>query len=98
MTTTTPYPLPSPERRQIVQHLSAIARTLDDEAEARKFSAGLHNAVVLREIARSAGQVRFIATLVVQGGMSIRRAKFWLVAASDYLNLVQRSDQRGVIR
>jgi hypothetical protein len=91
------YPLPSPERRRIVQHISAIALELDAEAKARKLGEGSHNAVVRAELERAAGALRFVATLIIQGGMSTRRAKFWMVAASNYLNLVQRVDRAGVI-
>lgn len=91
------YPMPSPERRRIVQHLSTVALELDAEAKSRNVFAGQHNAMVRTELERSAGALRLVATLVIQGGMSTRKAKFWAVAATDYLKLVQRADRAGVI-
>lgn len=92
------YPMPTPQRRRIVQRLSEITRTLDDEAGLREILDGQHDRMIADELRRAAGSLRFVATLVVQGGMSTARASFWTVAASDYLALVQRADRSGVIR
>jgi hypothetical protein len=59
---------------------------------------GSHNGVVRDELMRAAGVIRFVATLIVQGGMDTAQAKFWMVATADYLRTVQRLDMRGVIR
>jgi hypothetical protein len=92
----TGYPLPSPERRTLVQIISDNARELDAEAAARR--EGAHELTVRNELMRAAGVLRLVATLIVQGRMSTRQAKFWMVAAAEYLNMVQRTDERGVIR
>lgn len=92
------YPLPSDARRHEVQQLGNLARALDDEAAARAEWRGYHNAEVRDELRRAAGTVRLVATLVVQGGMSDARARFWITAGRDYLRLVRRADRRGVIR
>lgn len=92
------YPMPTPERRRIVQLLSSAAGILDDEAAARRTSDGTHNDIVRAELERAAGALRFVATLVVNGSMSTRKARFWMIATRDYLRLVRRMDQRGVIR
>lgn len=94
---TTLYPLPTAERRSIVQKLSDYARSLDDEADARR-GLGSWNDVVRDELRRAAGAVRLVATLVLNGSMSIRKAKFWLKATADYVRLVERADRKGVIR
>lgn len=94
MTTTTP--LPTPERRRIVQEFGEHARILDAEA-ARRAGGGTHDAIVKHELMRSAGSIRLVATLVVNGSMSTRRAKFWLASSRAYLALVSRADRDGVI-
>jgi hypothetical protein len=97
MTSPRYYPIPTRERREVVRILSDNARELDAEAEARK-GQGSHNGVVRDELMRAAGVIRFVATLIVQGGMDTAQAKFWMVATADYLRTVQRLDMRGVIR
>lgn len=94
---TTRYPVPTPERRRIVQELSEHARSLDAEAEARK-SGGSHNSVVRHELLNSAAVIRLVSTLIVQGGMSTQKARFWLASTRDYMKLVDRADSTGVIR
>lgn len=95
--TTTRYPLPTAERRSIVQKLSDYARGLEAEADDRR-GLGSWNGVVRDELRRAAGAVRLVATLVLNGSMSMRKAKFWLKATDDYVRLVRRADRRGVIR
>lgn len=92
------YPLPGAERRVIIQELAELARALDAEAESRLPKLGTWNDVVHLELARAAGVVRLVATLLVNGSMSDRRGHFWLVASRDYLRLVRRADKGGVIR
>jgi hypothetical protein len=95
----TPYPLPTPQRRRIVQQLGHLARELDGEVEGRReFGSGVWQDTVTTELQRSAGTVRLVATLVLQGAMSTPRAGFWLAATRDYLKLVRRADLSGVIR
>lgn len=91
------YPIPTAERRSMVQLLADYARALDSEAQAR-VGLGSWNATVRTELMRAAGTIRFVATLIVNGSMSDRRARFWLKATDDYLALVRRADSRGVIR
>lgn len=93
-----PYPIPTDERRDIVRELSAAARILDAEAEARATPAGSWNTVVRAELARAAGSIRLVATLIVQGGMSTPKARFWLASTRAYLALVKSTDAYGVIR
>lgn len=88
---------PSPERRMIVRELSDLARALDDEASDRAPRVGTWNDIVQNEIKRAAGVVRLVATLVLNGSYSERRAHFWLLATRDYLQLVRRTNIRGVI-
>lgn len=100
------YPITSPERRSIVQRLGNLAAELDHEARLRTVRAetderldlGSWNSMVADELARSAGTVRFVATLVIQGGMSIARAKMWLVSTQSFVKLVRRADAKGVIQ
>jgi len=92
-----PYPIPTDERRRIVQALGQVARDLDDEASTRR-GKGSHNGIVRDELMRAAGVVRLVATLVLNGSYTTQRAKFWVVASADYLRIVQRLDERGVIR
>lgn len=104
--TSTLYPTITPERRKIVQKLSELAEELDAEVRVRTVRAeadhrhdlGGWNAVVADELARSAGTIRFVATLIVQGGMSTTRARFWLASTIAYLKLVHLSDNSGVIQ
>jgi hypothetical protein len=91
------YPMPTPERRRIVQLLSEGASILDDEAASRRTADGRHNDIVRDELERASGTLRFVATLVVNGSMSTRKARFWMVATADYLKLVRRMDRRGII-
>lgn len=100
MTTTrqAPYPVPTPERRQITQKLAALASTLTDEANDREGNGGAWNDIVRHELLRSAGTVRFVTTLIVNGSMSTSQAKFWLKATRDYVNMIRRADKAGVIR
>lgn len=95
----TPYPVPSSERRDIIRELSEICRALDDEADERTRPprVGSWNEVVRVEIMRAAGTLRLVATLIVNGSYSDRVARFWIVAARDYLALVERTNERGVI-
>lgn len=95
--TATLYPIPTPTRRRIVRELGEIARQLDSEADRRR-GMGQHDRVVRDELLRSAGSLRFVATLVVNGSMSTPKAQFWMVSARAYLALVNRADRRGVIR
>ena len=99
MTTTrqAPYPLPTEKRRRIVQELSEIAQACDAEAQSR-IGLGSHNNVVRHELLNSAAALRLVCTLIVQGGMSTKRAEFWLVSARQYMSLVQSADRTGVIR
>lgn len=94
---TTMYPVPTEERRRITQELSDHARALDAEAEARR-AGGSHNHTVRHELLNAAAAIRLVSTLIIQGGMSTRRARFWIVAVRDYMKLVDRADARGVIR
>ena len=104
--TTTLYPIVTPERRKIVQKLGELAEELEAEVRVRtvraeadhRYDLGGWNAVVADELARSAGTIRFVATLIVQGGMSTGRARFWLASTVAYLKLVRLSDNAGVIR
>jgi hypothetical protein len=99
------YPIPTPERRRIVQKLAELAAELDAEVRHRTVSAeadgrhdmGSWNAMVADELARSAGTIRFVATLIIQGGMSTTKARFWLASTVSYIKLVRRADNRGVI-
>lgn len=91
------YPLPTPDRREVVQIISDNARELDAEAELRRGGVA-HNATVRHELMRAAGVLRFVATLIIQGAMPTAEAKFWMVAAAEYVRTVHRTDQRGVIR
>lgn len=93
----TMYPVPTEERRKITQELAEHARTLDAEADARR-TGGSHNHLVRHELLNSAAAIRLVSTLIIQGGMSTRKARFWLVAVRDYMKLVSRADRRGVIR
>ncbi|WP_157001449.1 hypothetical protein [Agromyces laixinhei] len=92
------YPLPTPERRKITQQLAALAATIDDEAKARTPRVGVWSDIVRHELLRSAGTVRLVNTLIVNGAMSTAQAKFWLKATRDYVNMIRRADQQGVIR
>lgn len=92
------YPLPSPERRRIVQLLADAALELDAEVAERQPGEGIHNDTVRGELMRAAGALRFVATLIINGSMSERRARFWMAATADYLELVRRADRRGIIR
>ena len=91
------YPLPTAERRAIVQELAQHARDLDAEAESRR-NGGSHNHTVRHELLNSAAAVRLVSTLIVQGNMSTRKARFWLVSTRNYMQLVKRADRTGVIR
>jgi hypothetical protein len=91
------YPIPTPERRAIVQRLSALTAELDAEAASRIRGGGWNNAV-RHELRRAAGSLRLVATLIVNGSMSTERARFWTAAAQDYLQLVRRADRSGIIR
>ena len=91
------YPRTNDERRAIVQHLSAAALELDAEASWRRMHDGTYSGIVRDELERSAGVIRFVATLIVQGGMSTRKAKFWMVAVDGYMRMVKRADIEGVI-
>lgn len=93
----TMYPVPTAERRSITQELSEHARTLDAEAEARR-SGGSHNHTVRHELLNASAAIRLVTTLIIQGGMSTRRARFWLAATRNYMKLVASADARGVIR
>lgn len=100
------YPLVTPERRAIVQRLAALALELDDEVRKRTVQAeqdrlhdlGSWNAMISDELARAAGTVRFVATLIIQGAMSTMRARFWLASTQSYLRLVRSADRSGTIR
>ena len=89
-------PLPTPERRAIVQHLSMVSSALDADAADR--SAGGWDGAVSLELRKASGSLRLVAAMVVIGAMSTRRARFWAEAASDYLDLVKRADRAGIIR
>lgn len=91
------YPVPTPERRRIVQELSEFARQLEVEADMRFSGFGSHDQTVRHELLNSAAAVRIVCTLIVQGGMSTNKARFWLVAVRDYMKLVNRADRHGVI-
>lgn len=91
------YPLPTDARREAVQILSDNARELDAEADARE-GGGAHNSTVRLELMRAAGVLRLVATLIIQGRMPTAEARFWIVAAAEYVRTVQRLDHRGVIR
>lgn len=94
----TRYPLPTPERRRITQRLTDLAATIDAEAKDRAGSGGVWNDIVRHELLRSAGTVRFVLTLIVNGSMSTSQAKFWLKATADYVRMIQRADRAGVIQ
>jgi hypothetical protein len=85
-----PYPIPTPERRAIVVELSEIARALDDEAATRTLR-------IRTELQNSAGTVRLVATLVLNGSYSEGRSRLWLHSSRNYLSLVQSSNDLGVI-
>lgn len=91
------YPLPTEERRAIVQELAQHARALDAEAEAR-VNGGSHNHTVRHELLNSSAAIRLVSTLIVQGNMSTRKARFWLVSTRNYMAMVQSADRAGVIR
>ena len=103
---TTLYPIPTGERRNIVRKLSELAEELDAEVRVRTVRAdadaqmdlGSWNAMVADELARSAGTIRFVATLIIQGGMSTARARYWLASTVAFIKLVRLADNRGVIR
>lgn len=97
MTAATPYPIPTPERRRIVQKLSELAIELDTDAENRRGRGG-HNAMVRDELIQSAISLRLVSTLIVQGAMSTPKARLWVASAIAYMKLVRRADNRGVIR
>lgn len=104
--TTTHYPIPTPERRRIVQKLSELAAELDAAAEHRGAMAaederqrlGTHNAMVADELKQSAISLRLVSTLIVQGGMATGKARMWVASAIAYMKLVRLADNRGVIR
>lgn len=89
-------PIPTPKRRLIVNELSKAARELDIEA-AKRIGVGGHNAAVRHELLNSAAAIRLVCTLIVQGGMSTPKARFWLASVDAYMQLVRRADARGVI-
>jgi hypothetical protein len=99
VTAVNPYPIATPQRRRIVQSLGELARELDAEVEARvEFGGGVWNDMVITELRRAAGTIRFVATLVVNGSMPTPTALFSLTSAKAYLALVRRADLAGVIR
>ena len=101
-----PYPIPTPERRRIVQKLGELAAELDYEVDRRtemadadwKMKHGSHNAMVRDELQQSAISLRIVATLIVQGGMSTGKARYWVASAVAYMKLVRLADNQGVIR
>lgn len=99
MVQVTPYPVPTPERREIVRRLSDSARALDEEASKRlPIEPDTWNAVTVPEIRRAAGVVRFASTLVVNGSMPDVQARFALDAAESFVRLVRRADRKGIVR
>jgi len=100
------YPIITPERRNIVRKLGQLAEELDAEVRVRtvqakvdaKYSLGSWNAMISDELARSSGTIRFVATLIIQGGMSTGRARLWLLSTVSFLKLVRLADNEGVIR
>ena len=93
----------SREKRSIVRRLAVLAVELDDEVRIREtmseFDGGMGwNMSVAHELRRSAGTVRFVATLILQGNMSAARARLWLNATTSYLKLVRSADNEGIIR
>lgn len=93
----TPYPIPTAERRRIVQELSEYARQLESEADRRFSGVESHEQTVRHELLNSVAAIRLVCTLIVQGNMSTNKARFWLVAVRDYIKLVNRADRHGVI-
>lgn len=102
----TRYPIPTPERREIVRRLGNLAAELDAEVRSRTIQAeadsrhdlGSWNAMVADELARAAGTVRFMATLVIQGDMSLAKARFATACTVSFIKLVRRADNKGVIQ
>jgi len=85
-------------RRTLVRALADIAAALDDEARSRSITIeGAHDRLVVDEIRRAAGSIRFAATLALQARMSTRIVEFYVAGGMDYVALVRRADVRGVI-
>lgn len=85
----------TPERIFAVRVLSDVAYQLEREADTRR--SGSHDAVVRFELLRATAALRFVAALIIRGGLDPDAWTFWAVVARDYLELVRSADPEGII-
>jgi hypothetical protein len=98
-TVLTPYPVPTPARREAVRRLSSNARALDEAAERLDPNeSGSWNPVAIPEVRRAAGYLRLAATLVVNGTLTDDETATVVRGAASFVDLVRRVDRKGVIR
>lgn len=80
------------KKSPVIRRLGELAREFDDAAAYYAKYSGEHNALLRAEANRSAGQLRLVSTLVVNGTFTQTQGADWIKAGWRVINVIGRSN------
>lgn len=91
MTSTTLAARNARKRTPVVKRLWQLAREFDAAADHYNRFTGSHNELLQHEASRAACQLRFVATLIIDGTYSQTQGVHWIRASWRIINAIGRA-------